>query len=220
VVDPDLRVDAYALKPVGSPAEQADAAFAHANREFQQFLYKIPPGMFTPEGRQAHIAKFAETGAEKAADAAVEAVRAEHAAAEAAVTKARGALVKQGDTAAELRNTRYWNRVQPMLNAERSGTLAALVDKLINEATPEQLGVLSEELVPYLTARREPGTALVEIALRHAAPDYGNAVARAEATQKALTVAEYNAKRLKQAIKDGRPATRFLSVQDYNLARR
>jgi hypothetical protein len=61
---------------------------------------------------------------------------------------------------------------------------------------------------------------LVEIALRHAAPDYGNAVARAEATQKALTVAEYNAKRLKQAIKDGRPATRFLSVQDYNLARR
>lgn len=220
VVDPDLDVRAHALSVKGSPAEQADAAFAHANKEFRRFLDKIPAGTFTPEGRQAHIAKFGHTGAVQGADAAVEAVRAEHAAAEVAVTKARASLVKPGDTATELRNTRYWNRVQPMLNAERSGTLAALVDKLINEATPEQLGVLSEELIPYLTARREPGTALVETALRRAAPEYGKAIARAEATQKALTVAEYNAKRLKQAIKDGRPATRFLSVQDYNLARR
>ncbi|SKX94047.1 Uncharacterised protein [Mycobacteroides abscessus subsp. bolletii] len=228
VVDPDLQVHAHALSAKGSPAEQADAAFAHANKEFRKFLDKIPTGTFTPEGRQAHIAKFAETGAVKAADTALEAVRAEHAAAASARDGAYAALVKPGDTATELRNTRYWNRIQSELNSEsNSSKLLPLAYKLIKESKPEQLSVLLEEMLPYLRSRgiekteeHESISDLVKRAAQEAAPGYKAAVTRAQAAQKALTVAEYNAKRLKQAIKDGRPATRFLSVQDYNLARR
>lgn len=224
-VDPDLRVHAHALSAKGSAAEQADAAFAHANKEFRQFLDKIPAGTFTPEGRKAHIAKFGDTSAVKAANAALAAVRAENTAAEAAREKAYAALVKPGDTATELRNTRYWNRIQSELNSEsNSNNLLLLAYKLIKESKAEQLSVLMEEIPPYLRSRgventeeNEPVSDLVKRAARGAAPEYGAAVNRAIAAQKRLTAAEYNAKILEHSIREGRPVTRFLDVnKDYN----
>ena len=149
------RVSASAVKVDGSVVEQAHAAFTNAKTAFEKFLNDIPREHYSADGLKAQIKKFGDTDAAKAVDIAVANVRDRADKATAQVEKIRRDLSPNGDTAAELRATRYWDRTKPGLDNAKEGAFGR-AQKLIANADREELGVLLQELPAYLEARGLP----------------------------------------------------------------
>jgi hypothetical protein len=110
-------------------------------------------------------------------------------------------LSPDGDTAAELRAGRFWDRTKPLLDNAKEGAVSR-AQKLITTASREELGTLLQELPAYLEARNQP-TSWIESAVSQAVPEYGQAVKRNRLAQKALTIAKYNADNLCRTFAEG-----------------
>jgi chromosome segregation ATPase len=195
------RVTARAVTVDGSVIEQAHAAMVHAHNEFQKHIAKTEESrhLYTADGHRDQIAQFDNTQAAKAVDAAVTQVqeRADKAAAQ--VDKVRRQLSPNGDTAAELRATRYWNRTKAILgNAKEGAGIAA--QKLIANADREQLGTLLQELPDYLQTHGQTSD-WIDAVVAQAVPEYGAARTQLTKAQNALLVTRSNAESLRKTFR-------------------
>jgi hypothetical protein len=192
------RVTAPAVTVDGSVVEQAHAAMENAKTAYQKFLNNIPREHYSADGLAAQIKKFGDTDAAKAVDKAVEQVR--ERADKAATTQVD--LSPNGDTAAELRATRFWNRTKDVLDSAKEGAFGK-AQQLIASADREQLGVLLQELPSYLEAHGHTSEWL-DTAVGQAVPEYAQATKQHQKAQQALTIAEYNRKSLRSSFAQGR----------------
>jgi hypothetical protein len=195
------RVTARAVTVDGSVVEQAHASFTHAKSAFEKFLKDIPQEHYSADGLTAQIKMFSDTDAAKAVDAAVTQVRDRAEKAARQVDKIRRDLSPNGDTVAELRATRYWNRTKDVLDSAKEGAFGA-AQKLIASADREQLGVLLQELPDYLTARGHTSE-WIDAALGQAVPEYAQAAKQLKTANQAVTIAESNANSLRRLFSQG-----------------
>ena len=208
------RVSASAVKVDGSVVEQAHAAFTHAKTAFEKFLNDIPREHYSAEGLTAQIAKFAATDAARAVDQAVANVRERADNAAKQVEKIRRDLSPNGDTAAELRAGRLWDRTKPLLDNAKEGAFGK-AQKLIASADREQLGVLLQELPSYLEARGLPSD-WIDTAVGQAVPEYAQATKKLNTAKQALTIAEFNAKSLRTSFDKGYSSSILTDARQYD----
>lgn len=208
------RVTAHAVTVDGSVVEKANATFNHAKASFEKFLNDIPREHYSPEGLRAQVAKFASTDAAKAVEHAVESVRDRASKAAATVEKIRHDLSPNGDTAAELRAGRQWDRTKPLLDNAKEGAFAR-AQKLIASADREQLGVLLQELPAYLEAHGQP-TDWIDATVGQAVPEYARAAGQLKKARQALTIAEHNATALRRSFDQGNAMAILVDPRDYD----
>ena len=195
------RVTASAVNVDGTALERADATFKHAKSAFDKFLNSIPLEHYSTEGLRQQVKKFADTEAAKAVDTAEAAVQARADQAADTYAKIREDLSPNGDTAAELRATRYWERTRALLDSAKEGAFGK-AQKLLAAADREQLGVLLQELPDYLEARGQT-TSWIDNAVAQVVPEYATAAKRHQRAQQALLITKSNAKKLREAFAKG-----------------
>ncbi|MBI3213168.1 MAG: hypothetical protein HYZ38_05070 [Mycobacterium sp.] len=202
--------------------DEADyGAIIHAGEMFQKHLDKteLDKANYTPEGFKDQIAQFAKTDAALAVDKAVENAQSRVESALAKADKVRAGLSPDGDTAAELRATRYWNRTKGVLDANQTSA-HSLAQKLIGEATREELGTLLQELPTYLQTIGAPTSWLDEYIAR-AIPEYGATKAEVDQATHSLQLIQAAAKFVRDGIANGRaPNKQVLDMVNPSTARR
>jgi hypothetical protein len=209
------RVTASAVRVDGTVVEQAHATFTHAKTAFEKFLNDIPREHYSPEGLKAQIKKFgANTDAAKAVDQAVASVQARADTAAKQVEQIRRELSPNGDTATELRASRYWDRTRPLLDNAKEGAFGK-AQKLIASANRDELGVLLQELPSYLEALGHP-TDWIDPAVGQAVPEYAKAASQLKKAKQALTIAQYNAKSLRTSFDSGRSSSVLTDARNYD----
>lgn len=191
----------------GSAVEQAAAAMEHANKAHAKYLDSLAGERhrYSAGGYLEQAALFGSTDAAKAVDNAVTLVETRVAEAETAVKNIRKNLTKAGDAAQESRNTRYWDRTQAVLEAagdKRFGRAQQLIKD--PDLTPEQLGVLLEELPAYLETHGIT-TDWMDPLLHQVVPEYATAKQKLSVANQALIVTKRNARTLQQSFRDGHP---------------
>jgi len=218
-VQPEWRapkVAAPALKAEGSVVERTHKAILHARDEQRRHIAEtdVLRAHFTEDGYRARLAEFANTAAAKAVDTEFAAVTAHRDAALANVDKVRRDLSKNGDTAAELRASRYRDRVIRTLDAKDSGELYSTANELISAASREELGTLLQELSPYLRAR---GATVdwIDEAVAQVVPEFATARAQLKRAEAAFQITRQNMGFVKQGFANGRPATIFADPSEY-----
>jgi hypothetical protein len=194
----------------GTVVERADAAFAHALASLDKFRSSIETQHYTQEGLAAHLSKFADTDAAKAVDKAVDSLQARADQAAAKLAKIEADLSPDGDTAAELRATRFWDRTKPLLDNAKEGAVIR-AQKLISAATREQLGTLLQELPAYLEALNQP-TDWITAAIGQAVPEYAQAAKQHRSAQQALLIGKTNAQNLRRAFTSGHMGSQVVLV--------
>ena len=223
---------APAVKVEGTPLQQDHAAITHANNEFKRHIAATEEvrANFSPEGYQAQVDAFQTTPAAKAVDRALESVTARRDAAAANVDKVRRDLSPAGDTATELRNTRYWDRTVKILDSvDNDSRLSSVTDELIANADRAQLGVLLDELEPYLQARvqklnspRDRAQLIdsyrsaIEAATARVVPEYAQARAVAKQAESAFQVMRTNVQHVRNGFANGRPAAVLIDPSKFD----
>jgi hypothetical protein len=193
----------------GTITDQAHNAVEHCQKMFHKYLDRIDTSKYTPEGVQDVIAQFAKTDAGKGFEAAVARVEENRAQAAARVEHLRRELSPAGDTATELRNTRYWDSTLRILdNVKDPGRLTSVAEELISKADRTQLGVLLNQLGPYMQARSETianltpenrrrildgYTQAIEAATDKVVPEYAKSKRRLSQAEKVSQITKYNA---------------------------
>jgi hypothetical protein len=204
--EPDVA--APAIKAEGTVVEQAHAAITHANNEFQKHLAATEAirEHLTPEGYRARIEAFQGTSAALAVDAEFENVTARRDVAAANVEKVKRSLSVNGDTAAELRASRYLNRVTRNLDGKDGGQLFEEANRLVSSASREELGILLQELPAYLQSRGST-TDWLDSAIAQAVPEFASARSEHRKAEQAFQVMRTNVQHVRNGFANGRPAT-------------
>lgn len=196
-------VTAQTITFTGTTFEQAQAAAEHVQTAYLKHLQKVneDKGHYTPEGYNAQVDKFTDTEAYKSLDTHLDAVNTRLNRARTDTDKARAHLSPNGDTAAELRANRYWNRTKALLDTQTdTSKVMAKAQELIASATREELGTLLQELQTYCTTRGVTTTNWIDTAIGKAAPEYGTAVKQRDKAEQAAIMATHNIRRLQTAI--------------------
>jgi hypothetical protein len=213
-----LRAPAPAA-PAPSPADPAApntsaadafAAVQQADRAFRQHFGVIAEhaDQLTPQGQQAAIRGFQESTAAQAVGATAEAVRKyrDQTAAEAA--RVRDSLSVEGDTAAELRATRAWQRHKAILDRAEDGKVGVVAQRAIADAAARndraELSTLIQEVPDYFAARGQD-SGFLDAALRQAVPEYAEAQRVARDAERLHQVTVRNADALRGSYGTGRP---------------
>jgi hypothetical protein len=192
---------AAALRFNGEPVAAADVAIKHADAAFADHVASTPSdGSLSPTGVKNYIQQFADSPAYKAVGDAVQKVADAADAADANVDSVRAGLSSDGDAATELRNTRFWNRTQRTLDSvSDAARLSTTAQDLVKNATPDQLGVLLDELPSYLLSKGVP-SGWLDAATTTVVPELADAKADAALAHKALQVTSYNAKLVQDKV--------------------
>ena len=195
-------VTASARQFKGTTFEQAHAAMIHAQNEYQRVIASINDNKhhYTEAGYKAQIDKFQSTDAFQAVTQHVAQVDDRREQARQRVGKVRAELSPDGDTAAELRATRYWNRAKGILDATKEPSqIITRARELIQQANPTELGTLLQELEPYCLSRGAT-TEWIDPAIGQAAPQYAAAKNELRKAEQAVAMTRANANMLTRAI--------------------
>lgn len=174
-------------------------------------------GNVSPQGMaKANIAlaeknqAFANTAPYRTMNAAVDDVRTRADQAKARLAKVCSDLSPDGDTAAELRATRYWNRTKGVLDSltgsHSTHAVRLRIEKAIADAKPAELGTLLQEVEGYCESRQIDPAGWLDHALAIKVPDYVQAKNDVGITGVALSVVEATAARLRSAVESGHNA--------------
>jgi hypothetical protein len=143
-------------------------------------------------------------------------------------------LSPAGDTATELRNTRYWDRTAKILDSiEDANRLSVTAADLIANASRGELGVLLQELEPYMRARVQKFdsprtresllngyTTAIEAATDKAVPEYSKAKRQLSQAEKAFQVTAHNSKFLRDQFSIAAPGAyrrpQFIDARKYD----
>lgn len=216
-------VTARAATTSGTVVERSFDAMMHARDAFAKHVDATAKDqhLYSTQGYNEQIAAFQKTDAARAVETAVADVRSRRDQAESAANSIRGKLIQQGDAAQESRNSRFWDRTLRTLDSVKEiGSLTSLTDELLAGASRSELGVLLEELGPYVKSRVEgmnikdvraknkfldAHTTSLENAVRRVAPDYESAQATLRKAEQALAFVENAGNMLRRGFADGRP---------------
>jgi hypothetical protein len=216
-------VTARALPTNGTVVERSYAAILHARDAFQKHVDQTNQDQhrYSAQGYNEQIAAFKGTDAARAVDTAIADVRSRRDQAQADANRIRGALIQPGDAAQESRNSRFWQRTLRTLDSvTRPLDLTAFIDEVLANASQSELGVLLEELGPYVKSRietlniTEPKvknrildgyTAAIESAVVRVAPQYADAKTTLRKAEQALTFVENAGNMVRKGFDDGRP---------------
>jgi hypothetical protein len=193
--EPTFTISGRPVPPVGSdmpapPPPPAGATamslaqnvIARTNAAYKDHLDGIAADRgLNEQGQRAKLAEFDASPVDQAEALAI----AREAEAQADVERQRAALVKPADAAGEQRNLRYRDRLVRDLDHAPSPLAAA--QQAVQQATPEQLSVLLEELPSLLTAKGVPTDGWLDHAAAAKVPEY------AAAQQKAANAPEQHA---------------------------
>ena len=108
-------------------------------------------------------------------------------------------LSSRADLAAEMRAGRTWERLRRILDGTPPNRVTGMAHQLVGNADPAELGVLAEELGPYLKSRQLPADWLTT-ALTDVSPELKQAAERAAKAVKAQQIVEANARSLRKAM--------------------
>jgi len=187
-----------------SVVEQAHTTMTRAKAQFERHLRGIERSRYSAEGLRSEISSFASTDDARAVDQAVDQVRQRRDQAQAEVDQIRRGLSPDGDVAAELRASRYWDRSRRILDNLDSGKLLGAAQELLSTADRSELATLLTELGPYFTSRGQT-TKWIEPTVARIVPEFGCARERLAEADKALQVVTYNAAALGRGFTEGRP---------------
>jgi hypothetical protein len=198
--------NAPAVNFSGDPFEVADAKTRYAARTFNEYVEQVNsiPNLDERQKAQA-LESFANTAAARDAEASVSAARAYRDQLAVRPDAERATLTTASDPAAQTNAVRQWERDQRLLDAQSSvGQIYSTARNLVNNATPEQLAVLAEELPSYLKAKGQPST-WVNDALAQAAPQLGEAREQAAEADRKVLKLQHNHRATANAYKAHRP---------------
>ena len=197
----------------GTVTEQAHTAVAHAQKMFHRYVDRIDTTKYSLEGVQDVIAQFANTDAGKGFEAAVARVEENRDQAAARVEHLKRELSPSGDGATELRNSRLWDRAARILdNVGDVSRLSSVAGALIAKSSRAELGVLLQELGPYMQARIEAMNisprdkqllldghiAAIEAATDKVVPEYARAKRRLSKAEQVFQIMRWNAEGMRK----------------------
>ncbi len=160
-----------------------------------------------PETLAANSGAFADSEAIKAIGPAVDAVKQSSDAAAKQVAAILKGLTVEPTADAQATATRYFARVQRTLGNLTGGRLVAAAQQVIADATPEQIPVLVEDLIPLLASKDIPAERLTG-SLSAKVPGLADAATEATRTAKQHSIIRANADSLTRAAQkdtDPRP---------------
>jgi hypothetical protein len=191
----------------GTPVSRADARIYNAVEGFQQHVEFIDSRHdLSPEAKVAAVRAWGSTDAARDLDGAVSEVVQRRDEAAAKVDQERRKLTPELDTAGELRAGRIRDRAIRQLEGSDSTKLVATARHLIENADPAELGVLAEEVRPFLESKGAP-TNWLEPVIANAAPDYAAKRAELQQTELALQVTRVKASTAKESFQRGNAPT-------------
>lgn len=202
----------------GTPVTRAYALQDYANKEFKRHIDNVAAQRdhFTPDGMHSAITSFANTECARAAHQAIEEVNQRVAQAAQREAQIRASLRQPGDTAQELRNTRYRDRMKSEIDAAAdAGKVVATAQRLMASADRSELGVLLEELPSCLRSRGVP-TDWIEPQVAQLAPEYGAARAEHVRAEQARAILERNKQTLHNSFVKGHVAHVILDPARYD----
>ncbi|MCX4095337.1 hypothetical protein [Nocardia sp. alder85J] len=183
---------------------RAQASLEAVGDQFDKWLRTIKTDDYSPDGLRARISEFATTPAGKTIDAVMQTTEQLRDSTKADLERVQRELSPDGDTAQELRNTRYWNRAQRQLDAAKDGVAGAAV-ALLRHAEPAELGVLLQELPSYLRSRGVSFDASTKAILAEKAPQYARALKRAVDAEQAYEVTRHNVQQMRSRLSVSHP---------------
>jgi len=198
----------------GDVAQRAFSMIQNANNALRDHLghigRQVQAGFLTEAGIQVAIGAFANSEFAKQVEHAEQMTDEWVAGLAAKRDQIRARLVQNGDTAAELRNQRTWDRHQRLLDsAADTGHVAAEAKRAIDNASPSEIGVFAQEFPSYLESRDVPA-GWFETALAQKVPELGDAERELAQVQKVASALKYDARTMKNAIQKGSPATQLV----------
>jgi hypothetical protein len=187
----------------GAPRQDTALARAHqhmvsAADNFETAMSGIDRGSLTDEGLLAVVAGAAKRPTTAIAEAERAVQDLTRSTAE-RVESIRNELSPRGDLAAEMRAGRTWERFRRILDGAPPNRVIGVAHELVGEADPAELGVLAEELGPYLKSRQLPADWLAA-ALTDVSPELKQAAERAAKAVKAQQIVEANVRSLRKAM--------------------
>lgn len=174
----------------GTAAENAYQAALHTQAMMSRYLERIDESKFSPEGLQDVLAQFEKTDSVKAFEKTVAQVQERRDQAAARMEHLKRELSPAGDTAAELRASRYWDRTKAVLDGAKEGAFAK-AQKLLATADRTELGTLLQELPAYLEAHGQPSD-WIDAVVGQIIPEYGKAKRQLTNAEKVFQITEYN----------------------------
>jgi hypothetical protein len=189
-------------------AAQANAAITNANAQLARHADNVRRNehLYSAEGVKAELDEFASSPAVRTVDEYVKSHDAHVAELAANVDNVRRSLSPEGDTAAELRATRAWDRHRRTLDTQDSGKVPSVVMRTIETAPPAERAVLLQELPGYLESRGMP-TEIVDATAERVIPELAAAKAELRAAEREQQIINRNAGAFRTGVKNGRPAT-------------
>lgn len=184
----------------------ADQKNRYAARKFAEHVEQVNaiPNLDEHTKAQA-IESFVHTAAARDAEASISAAQAYRDELAARPGAERARLATASDPAAQTAGQRQWDRDKAKLEAQSNvGQIHATAANLVNNATPDQLAMLAEELPSWLAAKGRP-TQWVNDAIPKAVPQLGEACEQATAAERRLLKLRHNARVNQNAYKAQRP---------------
>jgi len=200
---------------LGTVVERAHAAMTDAHSAFVHHLTNIPRELYSDDGVADAIAGFSTSQAACAVDLAVDQVRQRRDGAQEQLNKIRQELSPDGDTAAELRAGRFWNRTKGLLDSVDNSGLLSRTQDLLAKASRTELGTLLQELAPYLISRGQT-TDWLDSAVAEIAPEFGRAREQLRTADQALQIAKFNANALRRGFREGRLPSVIVDPSNYD----
>jgi hypothetical protein len=190
-------------------AEQVNSAITNTNSLLGRYVDNVRKDErhYSAEGLDAQLGQFANTQAAKDVDEYERRFDAHVDQLAANLEAAKRALTPNLDTAGELRASRAWDRHRQALSAkEGTGQLAhAAAQAVQNASTPEERNVLLQELPSFLESHGVP-SGFLDQATAQVAPELAEAQAKLAKGQRAQMRIKHNARAVRQAIDNHRPA--------------
>jgi hypothetical protein len=188
--------------PVGLAFKTFDAAVAAQRDLNAEVNAAYERRVITEQGARERKAAIRTSPAATAVDIAEQTVRRREAEARQRYGDRIEALTQPGDAAAELRNTRYLQRVdRELAAADSTGQKLATAQRLMEKARGAELGLLAEDL-----PSRFPGnTEWIEAKLIEVDPELGKAATEVRLATECGQMARYAAGRVRHGFATGDP---------------
>jgi hypothetical protein len=163
----------------------------------------------TQEGLRARLNAFADSAEAKSVDGIEASVDQLVARKQAEVQATLKALSPPGDTAEELRRQRVLDRTLRKLDkAKDVGSVTQAAREMLEQATPDELPVLVQEVPHYLEDAGAPADWVQRIVATKA-PQLAEAQTKLAAAQQAQVMTRQAAKFVRDGIRDGSPPTQL-----------
>ena len=200
-----------------TPLAAAHAMMVDAHAQHRAWLDAVgrDAPRYSQDGLAQELHRFAESPAARSIDTAEQVFADREAAAQAEVAHIRRGMVTDGDSAAQTRAQRLWQRSKPLLDGQNPGKQVAIAQQMIRDADPVDRGTFLEELPAHFQAQGLP-TSWIEDTAAEADPQLAQACQRLTSAQQARTIARHNAALLRKGIQNNCAPTALVDPRDFD----